>query len=872
MMRIWTGVGLLSASWLFGLGLYRSENWFLWAACLASAVLLMKPQTARTPSTARGCTALILFALFLPAIWFFPWPYKAVPLFLAAGAGLAAAPIRQCWPGRLGRAAVACGAVIAAQAAAVWAYAGLTARSHDLPWVVVSLMAAAARLTGADVSALGGGVNNSALAVRAAGNIHQLTATWDMFFDPASLCFLVGGWAVLALLKGDNDTSRVHLDAPQTSGDTGSGASRRTLRDAAILALIVLAWLPLRAALLIAIYVVRAELADAAWPLTVMEQFLSPWPSLVFLIVPLLLAERFVPLKNYDVPLSPSTLAPRRYALALALTAATAAVLCAIWTWDPAGSPKQGRVAVVEKHSLWEPTDKPYDKVSYGEPASYTYGLIYDYCSHYLQMLRLTESDAIDAKTLDACDVLILKTPTARFSAKEVDAIRRYVQRGGGLLLIGDHTNVFNSSTYLNDIARQFGFTFANDLLFRVGDPYQQPYRAAAVPHPIVCNLDEMDFAVSCSIDPGASLGQAVIQSTGLWSIPPEYSYPNFHPPAHYLPEMRAGSFIQLWATRYGSGRVAAFTDSTIFSNFCIFQPGKTELFLGMLDWLNRSSTLDKRWNRVALSAPFALAGILMLIAAVRLTRREPGAWLCLLAAGMFGLAISGAAATALHRRDMAWPQPNSPPPMIVIDREVSDASLSKGAFAFGPGEHFGLLEQWIPRIGFFTKRCAGADATSGDGLVVICPSKSVSPEYRRRLIEYVENGGRLLVFDSPGNAGSTANSLLWAFGLSLGTDRPPLGGKLTLPDGKPWNKQEIAAAWTVSGGRPLAAIGGNAAAAQIRYGRGTVTAVGFASAFNDAAMGDHWMQPPDEDMLERYNLLFALLEAAFKDNTPDTK
>ena len=62
---------------------------------------------------------------------------------------------------------------------------------------------------------------------------------------------------------------------------------------------------------------------------------------------------------------------------------------------------------------------------------------------------------------------------------------------------------------------------------------------------------------------------------------------------------MRYGAFNQLWATRHGSGRVLAWTDSTIFSNFSAFEPGKTELMLGMLEWLNRRSLLDNVWVRV---------------------------------------------------------------------------------------------------------------------------------------------------------------------------------------------------------------------------------------------------------------------------------
>ena len=81
--------------------------------------------------------------------------------------------------------------------------------------------------------------------------------------------------------------------------------------------------------------------------------------------------------------------------------------------------------------------------------------------------------------------------------------------------------------------------------------------------------------------------------TTGKWSLPPDYHMENYFPEAEYRPDMHYGAFIQLWSTRYGRGRVLAIADSTLFSNFCTFEPGKSELMLGMLEWLNRSSRFD---------------------------------------------------------------------------------------------------------------------------------------------------------------------------------------------------------------------------------------------------------------------------------------
>ena len=185
-------------------------------------------------------------------------------------------------------------------------------------------------------------------------------------------------------------------------------------------------------------------------------------------------------------------------------------------------------------------------------------------------------------------------------------------------------------NTYLNDIARHFGFTFRNDLLFRIGDPYKQAYQPPRVAHPIVQHVPPMHFAVSCSIDPGWSLGRMVIRNTGLWSLPPAYHESNYHPQAEYAPEMQYGAWCQLWSTTYGSGRVLAFADSTLFSNFCVFQPGKAELLRGMLDWLNHTSPFDRRGPKLLLVIPSTVIGGLLVALGAWFGRRGDVTLACL--------------------------------------------------------------------------------------------------------------------------------------------------------------------------------------------------------------------------------------------------
>ena len=860
MIRPWLALALLAGSWLFGMHYYRPANWIAWAASVLAGTLLLAKMPLRLPGRREARLALLML---LPAVWLVPWPHRAALLAVAAGLGLQLVPAPRRWPEALGRAAVAAGLILLVQWLSIEAYAWQTARNHDLPWPLPSLLGMIASLLGIDAA-----VDGSTIAVYTLREVHRLGATWGLLVDPPSLAFLAGGVLLVGLAVW---------------GRFPAGERRAPwLRSVRTLAIIFAAWLPLRAGLLIALLHHRAIRAEMTVQLNLMEQFFSPWLDLGLLCVPALLAWRFVPVPSDDAARAGSGEASTpaepgrrwRYPAAVVLTVLGAAALVFVVGWDPVGGRKEGRITFVERHSSWEPTDVPYDttlgktflrrKTADGEEeresSSYTYAAIYDYCSRFYATSQLLEAEAIDAGRLRGCDVLVIKTPTARYSPEEVDAVVRFVGRGGGLLLIGDHTDFDKSSSCLNDIAGRLGFKFRKDLLFAIGEPgdtYEQRYEPPPVPHPVVEHVPPMAFAVSCSIDPGTSWGTPVIRSTGLWNLPPLYRSENYFPQAELRTDMRFGAFIQLWAARHGRGRVLAWTDSTIFSNFSTFEPGKAELMLGMLEWLNRRSVLDPPEMRWPAKGAAALVGLVLLGGGlwVAWVRRIPP--LVVLAAALLGWTAASATLVLGNRLQMPPPEPNLPMVRVAIDRTVSKVALSRGGFTEKNGRGYGLLEQWIPRLGYFPARRDGPAAFQSDALVVICPTKSVPDAFREGLVEYVAGGGKLLVVDSPDSSGSTANSLLWPFGLSV-SHAASREGKLGIADG--WPGIAVSGACRISGGTPLVWVDGMPVAARTGYGQGKVTAIGFGAVFNDEALGSSWSADPTPDILTRGDLLFALL------------
>ena len=69
-----------------------------------------------------------------------------------------------------------------------------------------------------------------------------------------------------------------------------------------------------------------------------------------------------------------------------------------------------------------------------------------------------------------------------------------------------------------------------------------------------------------------------------------------------------------------------------------------------------------------------------------------------------------------------------------------------------------------------------------------------------------------------------------------------------------------------ILGGTPVAQWGDATVAARSEFGKGTVTAVGFGSLFNDANMGYHWLGEPDEELQQLYEMLYALLREGLEE------
>lgn len=797
---IWFATFFLLAFWLLagvgGLGLLTvSGGW--WVPALAGGVACTGAWTWKTRIVAPAWLGWAGLAA-LPAGLLLPFPYSTPAFLLAAAGALWLVPRGR----RMAASAALAASILAVQGIVVAAVPWLSARIHEVR-ILEMPFAVLLGLTGAEIS-----VHSGRIFVQAGGGIvHAFKPLVEMLAIWPLLPFAIPGliWV------------------------------RRPWRFGGIL----LAFICVRFVIVSALFLDRGDVG----------LFASPWGFLVSCGVLAFALSRWLPVprpegeKLWVAPAGSS-------AVAFSLAAAGALFAGgAVWYRDP-GEPKGGRILVDEAHSNWEWTEEALTKETYGEKTVYNYYSMVDYVRKFYPKVDRNH-DRLSLQRLREYDVLVLKTPTRPYSPDEIEAVHAFVRGGGGLWLIGDHTDVLGMNTHLNSISREFGIEFQPDSICGFEAPWKQTYRPpAAGRHPVIATLPPTLFATSCSLRCSAGV-RPVIISRDSFGDEIDYGTENFvadmTPSAHEP----FGSFIQCAAARYGGGRVLAFGDSTLFSNFFFHLPGVNDLAMGSLDWLNRR---DRRPNaRLWLGVLAALAAVTAAAGMIRSRRL----WLPVALPGaVLGLGMSLAATDALARAER--PAPREAFVTIGFDYEKPSYRMPVRDISYETDRRsYHTFYVWMQRMGFVPRlRERLREAFADDVVVLIEPRKDVEIEALRA---YVEGGGKLLLMDDPANEGSTADRIARAFGLGFGVDGRDAEFRAATGD---FSGIHLRSFRTVRGGRPVLqqAEGGRAVLAIRDVGRGQVAVFGAARIFSVEAMGSTG-DIPGEDQMAVFRLQYWLFE-----------
>jgi hypothetical protein len=523
---------------------------------------------------------------------------------------------------------------------------------------------------------------------------------------------------------------------------------------------------------------------------------------------------------------------------------------------DP-GSIKQGRILIDEYHSQWEDTTRPLDTAWYGLLSTYNYYSWAQWLKTYYSVQTNTD-EPLTKNILSKYDILILKCPTESYSTQEIQSIKDFVNRGGGLYLIGDHTNVFGMNTFLNQVSEEFGIRFKTDATYELGTGALSIYEPDRFySHPVMRQVPRFDFMTSCTLEPtslSASLRlENIIVGNRITSEPGTYSTENFFRESIASPDSEYGYLLQAAAIKQGAGRVVAFTDSTVFSSFCVFTDGYPAFTLGVLDYLNRTNTYA--FFNILLFA-IALALFLVLIILLRNDRKLTLVWMFFFT-GLLAFCVTAPFCSSLIDQSYQPPIAQTDSLQVGFDQQHSSVNISvKPSSSLGDNsKNYGTFYVWTQRLG-----CVPwieqtlADAVEKDDIIVIInPVEPFTETDVQRLTTFLEKGGRVLLMDSIRNPSSTANDLLGNFGIWITT----MTADQVLLSNESQNTSQLSIGnlstpyLTITGGETLLTNDKNeiyATLAEMKNtstsDRGKLIVVVDSYSFSDALMGGTFSEP----------------------------
>lgn len=246
-----------------------------------------------------------------------------------------------------------------------------------------------------------------------------------------------------------------------------------------------------------------------------------------------------------------------------------------------------------ESHGKWETVDASYGPDDFGRSVNYTYSKLYQKSRATLGSASMFDSEDDELPLHDT--VFMLKMPTEGLSGPFMDKLASWVIDGGRLLVVADHTDLYNTSSNLNKfLYPNFGVSLAPDAVYdKVGHPnITRSFLGDLLTGRILSDVQEFKWQTGTSLSK-VPFGTVELMRYGIgFSEEGDYSRPN-----------RFGFFNSAITNRYlnhsaivalpvGSGEVLLVLDSTPWSNFSIFDANYIKLFKSVIGVLEKPLTI----------------------------------------------------------------------------------------------------------------------------------------------------------------------------------------------------------------------------------------------------------------------------------------
>jgi hypothetical protein len=227
--------------------------------------------------------------------------------------------------------------------------------------------------------------------------------------------------------------------------------------------------------------------------------------------------------------------------------------------------------------------------------------------------VSVIESPEITRDILKDTTAFVVTNLNTSFSQSEKTIIWEFVEQGGSLLVLGDHTNVGGMQTPLNELLTPVGISFRFDAALPLDQQFKWLTCYQLLSHPItahITNLDELQLSVGASLNISTSsfpviIGKYALSDKGNWSNADlaylgDYEYNNGE---------QLGDIILVAGAYYGDGKVLVFGDTSSFQN-----PAHASSFpflQSVFSWLNSEQTATIEAIQIGFSLLFLIGAVI---------------------------------------------------------------------------------------------------------------------------------------------------------------------------------------------------------------------------------------------------------------------
>lgn len=187
----------------------------------------------------------------------------------------------------------------------------------------------------------------------------------------------------------------------------------------------------------------------------------------------------------------------------------------------------------------------------------------------YGNLVKALDADRVTGLSdITSYSELWVVTPTCPFKTKEIHDILQWVLRGGKLVVVSDHSDLFGHSSVLSPLLSCFFIkSLKNTILDKTGDG----------------GLFQTLFSENRGMTANSFQGRGIAWAIqNGYSERTDYSAPSFFSDLQISDEEVSGVFPIAVTSQFGLGSVVLFGDSTQFSNFALSRPS-SQFFLSKI-------------------------------------------------------------------------------------------------------------------------------------------------------------------------------------------------------------------------------------------------------------------------------------------------